>query len=436
MGISKRKKIIIDNNSIFVFLMKTAVVFFFLFEINCSVFGLPTYITTRRLAVLVMLIHTFFVHGKIYRDTTANNRSFVVMVIFQFFILIYAAMLMFVIGRGKGENVFDSILRFLFIIIIGTYAMSHYFKNLDEMMKVILAATLIQAAIIILFAFVPGIQHTVNNFIGVDESVEALQTRGYHTGLACSAAPGVLRMIPGYAACIYFINKKGMSVYYVILYFTLVFCATIVARTALVLAAVGFVFIIVGNIRAKGAKGIGVIFVILFVFAAAYLMKYLFVNNDTLAALFNRLIDLYNDGAYNSFFATYLGKAKDSASVLPPISPKTMIGTGVTSGMSANNVFVNFDGGYARIYVALGLPLAIFMYLFTLINMVSATRKVEDTAVKYTLLFMIAYLFIGEFKEFFLYNGLALSIFYSILKLYYAERKTNLDIKVENKNEV
>ncbi|MBQ8319650.1 MAG: hypothetical protein IJX81_02115 [Clostridia bacterium] len=400
-------------------LLKSFVVFLFLFEFNCSVFGLPTFVTTRRVAVGIMFLHVLLCSSLKRTPRTTSATYYKKIILLQALMLAYAAILLIVIGRGSGEHVFNRIATFFLVGIFGAYIISRYFSSLEELMKTLLIACLVQAFFIVLFALVPTIGDRVDRFIGLYEGNASLNRRGYLTGFACSAAPGMLCMVPGFAACIYFILKRpNKEFFFVALFSVLVFAATMIARTGLVIGLIGLFLIWLGGGKTKKGRGIKILLMFLGIFLFGFTFIVVFGLGDKITSLFNRVVDLLREGLWGDFFAAYFGQVAGSKTVIPPISLETIVGTGILSGTSANGVTVNVDGGFVRVYTALGLPMAIISYLSLFGNSIQAARKLSDPVFKYTMIFMVAYLFVGEFKEFFLYNGLAIATFFGMLLLY------------------
>ena len=111
-------------------------------------------------------------------------------------------------------------------------------------------------------------------------------------------------------------------------------------------------------------------------------------------------------GFFEGYFA---GKT----TIIPNVSWKTILGTGITSGVSGNGVAVNVDGGYLRLYVAFGLPLAIVFYVFLYYKLFRAAKSMPDSRLKNVLLLFLVIIIIGEFKEYVIFQQYMLCIFYT-----------------------
>jgi len=194
--------------------------------------------------------------------------------------------------------------------------------------------------------------------------------------------------------------------------------ATLMARTGLVFLGMGMAYLLVGTgkIGIKASlKAIGYLAVIVII---ALIAVRIFNLDDMLLGLFWRLVDLFERGFYNSFFRKYIGDVDNATAVLPPLSWETLLGTGITSGTSGNGIYVNIDGGFARLYVALGLPMACIFYLCMSYNMYLPIKRTQGFNYKLFLICMAVYiLVIGEFKEYFIYESYAVAIYLVIIML-------------------
>jgi hypothetical protein len=401
--------------------VKTLLVFFFLFEFNLSAWGLPTIMTSRRVVVLIVLLCVVFSgRGRLVFSKTKDLAvlGYKGIMRFQLFVLIYSGFLLFFIGRGSGEHIFYILLRFFYMAGIGLFSFRRFFTSKEEFLRCILIATLVQVGFILLFIIAPQFQTVCDQFTGETIKTASLNRRGYRTGFACSTSMGVLKMSPALASCIYFYLKDKIKGNIYLVYILLITVgATIIARTGLLMGLIALLIILIGSGKAKSGGLFKTISGILIVIIIALFTVYALNLDDLFSGAFDRLFRLRDVGVYNDFFAGYFGQIEGSKTIVPPLTMKTIIGTGITSGISSNGIAVNVDGGFARMYVAVGLPLAILFYIIVFKNTLFPTKRIKKPEFKYTMIFLFLYLFLGEFKEFFIDNGFALCIIFALLML-------------------
>ena len=423
--------IIRPNNKTIIIVVKTVLIFLFLYEFNLSSWGLPTVFTSRRIAVLAALICVVFIgRGKlVFREYMRGaSYSYKKIMLLQAFLLFYSGMLIIVIGRGEGDHIFYILIRFFYMVGVGVFAFHGLFADKDEFLKCILYATMVQVGFILLFVLFPQLQAACDLFTGESLTNAGLSQRGYRTGFACSTSMGVLKMTPALGSCIYFYlkNKNSGNVYMICLLLITV-SATIVARTGLLMGMIAVLVILIGSGKAKTGGAFKALSAVLIVLVVAMFIIYALNLDDLFAGAFERLIRLRDEGIYGDFFSIYFGQIEGSKTIVPPITIKTIIGTGITSGISGNGVAVNVDGGYVRMYVAVGLPLAILFYLIIIKNLIKPIRNLKNAAFMFLMIYMFIYLLLGEFKEFFINNGFAICIIFTLWFLHYKEER---DIEV------
>ncbi len=401
-------------------IFKSFVMFLFLFEINMSAWGFPTLATTRRIVVLLMFLWTIIFYDLPKMSNSRIGSSYKRYMLIHVGILLYVALITFMIGRGTGVHALDTSIKFLYMAVIGTYGLLGFFKNLEEFMQCLLIAVLAQGFFIVLFAVAPSVKEAVDGFIGLQEDAESLWKRGYYTGLACHASLGMLKMMPGLIACGYFILTKPKNGKYICFYIFITLTATVVARTGLVMGIVGMIILLTRLVVFDLKKFGKVVIIVVAMFVMGGIVINLLGAGQIVEDMFERLFYLFEVGGDEAFFDGYWGGK------VPAFSWKLLVGTGVTSGTSANGLTVNVDGGFLRNYVALGLPVALIFYITTLYYTLRPLKTIKDKNIRSIVIFFAAYFFIGEFKEYFLFSAYMFSVFFAFLKLW--EREKNRGI--------
>ncbi|NLE04585.1 MAG: hypothetical protein GX638_07270, partial [Crenarchaeota archaeon] len=279
---------------------KTLLIFFYIYEFNLSVWGLPSFVTSRRIVVVVFVaifIFKFLTKNekiRIYHDFFHKKVNSLLLILFIF--LCYVGFLLLTIGFGEGDTIVPDIIKLILFGVLPLSFLPSVFSSTEEFIKAILLATIAQAIIIILCQFVP----TFCNFIDINFSTDyeyvITHRSTYAGGLACITAPGFFRFSMGLFACVYFICKSKKISYFII-YMILSFIGTMIARTGLIIAAIGMLLILFYSLTRGGYSTLikMVISSIIIIVLAVVLL-----NNPNIQAYlgrtFIRLINLFNNG--------------------------------------------------------------------------------------------------------------------------------------------
>ena len=134
----------------------------------------------------------------------------------------------------------------------------------------------------------------------------------------------------------------------------------------------------------------------------AFGLFYLFDLRAFFDSRLQRLFKLFEDGFKAEFFDYYFS-GESIGNVYVEINSETFWGIGITSGTSGNGVTVNVDGGFLRLIAALGVPMAVLLYLSFASNLFRLQRNTQGNLQKYTMLFFLVILLMAEFKEYTIY---------------------------------
>lgn len=397
------------------FFSKTLLVFMLIYK-NSPIAN-ATYITSERVSVILLMLWAVIKNNmKLEKKTDIGSvRILRKEIRFQFILLFYTVIIFCFVGRSDGETLLEQILNFLFIVPIAVYALEVIIDSVDELMEIILVITLFQSIVILLGMLVPTIGFVIDelptNRTYVYWTYSYYRSMGYPGGIACVAAYGSIKMALGCVAVYYFLMTKKNALKYWFYFVLIAIAMTAVARTGFVLSIIVFFFILKDKLKHKNfIYGL----IVFFCFALVGVLSIFFIMDINtverqLTKDFSRLFDFFENGFYNSFFKYYL---YGGGTVIPSLSIKTIIGTGVISGMSGNGVYVNVDGGFLRMYVALGLPLAIVFYLFQLKIMLKCMKLLPSKTLRNVSIILILMMFLGEFKEFYFYTRYLIVIFF------------------------
>lgn len=412
-------------NYIFGFILKSIIVFMILFK-NTPFYNY-TFITSERIADAILLFYLLFIsrNNSKVKKTLTTIRLFNKYMLFQFFLLVYSAYLILKFGVISGLVISEDILNFIIFVPISVYGLFKLINSVDELMKILLCICLFQSFVVILGMSSPAIANYIDELPfnyngGVYWTYSKYRELGYMGGIACVAAKGAIKLSLGMISCYYFICKKQQTLRYLIMFFIVVFASTAVARTGLVIGAIILLAIII-KLAKKKSGGLYFATTIIVVSILSIVTLVMFKNN-TIPGVFSRLNTLFANGIYDSFLKHYFYGYTTS---IPPITIETIIGTGITSGVSGRGIVINADGGFFRMYVALGLPLAIVFYCFTF-DLIFKIMKKNRNNNYYILTFLFFIIFlISEFKEYEFYSRYFFVFFIVFSLLVEKERRTN-----------
>ena len=413
------KTIAVERKHTFIwYVVLTILMFFYMFPFHLVPFGIPDQLNTNRIAsfsFLLIAIIIRFRRGPKKMEGVAYKewRS---IVLFHIPVFFYMVLLIWMNGLKEGLDMATILINDAFTIFIQVYALFNIFDDVSDFLKVVLYAVLVQTVIIWFSVIDPTYALTIDTLFNQSEKI--IENREYYAaGLGCMAAPGLLVYYLGMIACIYFAIKRKSS-WLVLLYTIMVVTAVMIARTGLLLGIIGYVFLLI-NLKNKLSSVLGSV---LLVFIATSVIFLLIGKGEILTffeSRFIRLIGLFNESeqiqsvSELSFFQGYF-HASDT--YIPPLSFDTLIGTGITSGSTKTGIHVNVDGGYIRLYVAYGLILAVFFYIFLAKKLIKTCKGSSDKIIKAILLLTIVLVFIGEFKEWYIYSSCVL-VFYFVIAL-------------------
>lgn len=403
--------------------------FFYIYEFNFEVFSLPTFITSRRVVVVllavVLMIRSVAKNGRI-SIVSFNNESGNIcknQLTLQIVLFVYSVLLTIAIGSGDGEKITADIIKYICFSVVPIYLFYVYFNNLQQMMETLVVVTYIQTIIIVICLLSPTFANSLDHTFASGETLEYITSHRsmYAGGLACITAPGAFKYSLGMIACVYFILEQKRNIYFIpFSIFSVVI--VMIARTGLIVAALGLFIVLFESIQEKKTvdflkRGASII-VILCVCIAIF---YVFDLNDFFVTRLKRLILLFEKGAKEEFFDYYFS-GENIGNKYVKINGETFFGIGVTSGVAGNGVEVNVDGGFLRLLAALGVPMCIVFYLTFFSFIFKMHRKVTTKGLKYTMLFFVMVLLAAEFKEYTIYSQYMPCVLFTCYALSYKKR--------------
>lgn len=405
----------IPHRSILWYAFMTLLMFLYIYEFNFNAFGLSTFLTSRRVVVVVLLIMAIIVGEADSKTKNIGWKSLKAVSKFHIFLLGYSGLLLVLIGRGTGIHIVDCIIRLFLFGFLPVWCFTRIFRTLDEFMVVVLLATIIQSGFIVTSLINPSFGMFLDlTFADADKADYIMRHRsGYAGGLACITAPGCLRFSMGLVSSLYFALNKS-NPFYLILFVVLGIIATMIARTGLFICIVGFIIISIQkgtNSLVKYFFSIVMVGVVALVFSSQISIRDYFD--------FKRMEMLLYEDDGEAFVNGYF---RSENTKIPSLSMDTIIGTGMTSGVSGNGIQVNVDGGFLRIYAAYGLVMCAIFYTFMFRQFFRNVFVSNNKIVKNTMLFFVLIILLGELKEFTIYQQYMVCLFFTAACLPYKQQ--------------
>lgn len=384
------------------FLRKIALVFLmFMFIYSFPVISSIDSVTSTRVASLIIFLWGFFSQERLFViqiGHTNSEKSFRHYLIVSFLLLIYTSILLLLWGKGTGETVTNIFINILTFSLAFYYGCKYVFTDAEELMQIILYATLLQCLVVFASLFSEGVYSWIrtsfyaNSYFELSGKLGSM--RGYALGIGCFTSKGSQKMSLGIVACIYFILKKRKTTKYLLYMLVITLASTAVARTGAVYTIVALFLLLAVAIQKAPKKAQSIFAKTVFGMVLAVVIVFVFNLQSMLENIFWRLFSLIQ-GGIAPFFSSYF---RGEGTVIPGISIETLMGTGIWSGMSGCGLQINADGGFFRTYFALGLIVAILYYLFFLCNYFFGIRNLFGFN-RTTCTLLLLFILIGEFKE-------------------------------------
>lgn len=389
-------------------LLMIGVMFFYVYQCDFSFFGLPPILHSSRLSAIIIVLWAFFT-PKTFKKLKAFGLAgrYYKKTLYLFVgVFIYSLFVLSVQGIGQGEHIVVNLINFFLFSVLPTFALLQIFDNEKDFFRVLLWVGIIQTFFIWLCLVNPSFKLTIDATL--NKALEFERFRGlYAGGVGCITAPGLLRYATGIFACVFFILNTRKWYYY-LLFTLLCLTGSMIARTGVLIAIIALLTIMVFFISNFRLKSI-IQSTIIIAFIVAILSVVIIQNADFFEERFSRLFSLIEYGVQDSFLEGYF-EGEDT--VIPPLNSDTILGIGVTSGISGNGVRINVDGGYIRLYAALGLPIAIVFYFLLYLFMTKVAISQSEKRQRFSLFFLVVCIVVGEFKEYYILNHYIILIFF------------------------
>lgn len=388
----------------------TILMFFYIFQCNFAFIGIPAQLHSSRITCVLFVLWAL-VKGKDNRGLHNNGVLYMKKNI-KFFVLllIYSFILYFIYSRGNGLNILTQVINIFIFGFTVLWAWNRIFNNIEEVMGTLFYVGIMQALIICLCLAFPSISSLLDLTLNASEDRDFIDLqlgREYYAGgIGCIAAPGLIRYSTSLVAAVY-LYAKNKNILYFISYLFLGIIGTMIARTGLLMLIVSLLCLILLVAKNKKIISTGLLFV---------LIGFILINvidtgkyDSFLQDRFKRYVSL-NENKGEEFYSAYFS---GETTVIPPLNSTTFWGGGILSGKSGNGYEVNVDGGFLRLYAAIGVIGMVSFYFFNILYMCKSTSGIKRRNEKYTCLLLLVILIIGELKENVFIMGWSIPLYYA-----------------------
>lgn len=406
------------GHSLLWFVMMVVITFCYVYQFDLSIIGLSKEIHSVRIAAVAILVLAIFngLLSKRKRLEGLAGTHFKHFVVVHVFLLIYMIVLALLLGPWTGIHMLVVLINTFLFVFIPIIAFYQIIDSFDAFMRILLWVTIVQAIIIWICVLNPQIATVIDiafNSFG-DNEMSQMRT-GYAGGLGCITYSGVVRFSVGLVACVYFCLKKH-SLLYLFLLLALGFTCSMIARTGIFVTGLAFIVVFVYYFRKRKEYALRILVLIGLVAFVAFLCisnskKYSSFIEERFVRTKNLVEEQSGETSFmeTSFFQGYFHGVDTK---IPDLSFETIVGTGVISGKSGNEIEVNVDGGFYRLYVGYGLVLSVLFYFYFFVGFYILSIKNKDFSKRLTFLLMLLMILVGEFKEWNIYSSCHVTVFF------------------------
>ena len=201
----------------------------------------------------------------------------------------------------------------------------------------------------------------------------------------------------------------------------------------MLISVVGLLCVIIAKRKQGGGRAIKFVIHVCALLFIGYIIVIKLLPFDFIEDTFQRLIDTADNGIYDTYFRGYTGEG--GVNTIPPLCSETLIGLGITTGVSGSGIITITDGGFLRNYSAMGLIVAIINYFIIIIIFLKQHKSYKSIIFKSIIMFMLLILLIGEFKEYYIYYVSPMCFFFLIFNLMEKESLSYIRLKEKYKNQ-
>ena len=375
------------------YVINTFLLFMYIYQIKLSTFGIPEQLISPRLAAICLIVYGLLFYFKQIRIKNTkysplSSKEYRKYALIMVFLTGYGYLLYMSIGIREGDSFFVTMANICLFTLPVIWILTKIFKNIDDFFIALVLVGVAQSILIIIClidkSFAALLDMTFN------DTYSPNLRGGYAGGLSCIAALGLIRYsVSILAVCYLYVKYK--KVFLLLLFSVFAVLATMIARTGAIIDIICIVFIVASSANNK------ILLRLLIPTFLIVLIVYLILDtgdyNEFLSERYSRMSDLKETGLRKNFFDGYF-----SGSYIP-LELETLFGVGVVSGLSGNGYLVNIDGGFLRIYSAIGPILSICVYAYLYRSILKTSSIFARKSEKYFMWLFFVFFVIADFKE-------------------------------------
>lgn len=397
---------------------KSVLLFLYIFEFNLAGWGFPTYVTSRRIAILgfifLLIAINIISREKIlfFKIPPLYKFKYLKWTIwYNLLLLVYAGVLFACIG-GTGDYFHDCIMRLILFGLIPCLIIYNVYESLSEFFDTVIYAITFQSLIIAACLCSSDFATMIDSYFAASESVNEYvvgHRGGYAGGIACITAPGLLKFSIGYVACIYkYLQTRNFS--FLLIYFIYAIIGTMIARTGLLISVVCIFWLYKSTGTFKDAFRLSLFSAFAFVLLIVVIIY--FDLGDFFLTRFKRF-EQFEYGLDYAFFDAYF-QTNDLYRMYLPLESISLLGTDIISGYSNAGYYISVDGEILRLYCAIGIPLCVISLLLMYLIFFDIIKNTSSLAKKVSIQAYVIIIFLGQIKELMIYQQYPLFLLFAI----------------------
>lgn len=395
------------------FLIKSILIFFIIYDFSFIAF--PSF-TSGRFALLIIFSHS------ICNKNIKIGRNIIYFLVILF-ILFTASLIQFISSNDFMQS--SRLLWFALYSIVTPYLLLKYFKSLDEFVWSFLLVTSLQSIIAINSFFNPIVKQRIISTIvvGGNDLEEAIYRAIGFSG-ASGAALSIIQFCGVFSGLIllkYFYHSK-LRVVVIWLCITCCLLSTlIIGRTGLICSLLAILVYFFSKFNLKNAL---TFFIIVMVVSQ---INFISILEDQASGIQGFNVEFFLNWVQEGFAVRNNYTANTIAKMpIPPLSLKTILGTGEVYNTSTLSNASGNDSGYIQTYYSLGFLLTIVFYCSYFFFLFKETRN-KNLFLLFSLIFIM---FIIEYKEPFIFKYSLPFFILSLIFLYNKREKIEPEISV------
>ncbi len=394
------------------------VFFFFLYDVQLK--GLPSLLSSRKLAVLFLIVMSVIQYRKgkgivlrIYRlndgiGAIYKNYLIGICCIWGYSILIA------IFNSRLGNNYVDAknLTFFLLYSVVAPFFFRYLFEDREALFKTLVYVGVIQSIIIYALFVFPGLRILFDKLFETDARFGYTSINVKVLGLGSGgAALSVLLFLSLYSLGYFLFDEKSVianSLIFVFIFGAALFDGRTGFFAGILLGCVVVWMKLCMRMKKKAIAKLftAILFVVFFMgVALGFAMKSETLSEKVIQTLSHiKISETVNAHSSSSFLYVILKMN------LPELSPELLYGAGYGRGLSLTGVNVQNDIGYVQRIFSLGIFFGIMFYLINFICFWKISSKVKKKEFRFYYRILILVLFVLELKEAFFYYYLVPSM--------------------------